>query len=515
MKSAKQSARKKTAGGSRCRWLYGWPLLLPLLTQAAPGLLVHFAGPARFATATPVVSQWLRPDLAVVGSDLLLPEAGLDEQMAQWRQLAGVRLVEVDAPGRFATLDEVAAPDDPLLAQQRWLEIIGARRLWSVGDGRGVTVAVIDSGVDRSHPDLQANLLPGYDFGDFDDDPQDTLGHGTAVTGLLAAAGNNGIGISGLAPAAKILPFKVSASSGPSPNEPRSSAVVAAILRATEARADIINLSLEITEETQAVQQALQAALAQGILVVAAAGNGSGQPVSFPARLPGVLAVANSNDDGTLYRGSNLGPEVALAAPGVLPVTTLMRGQYGARGSGTSYSAPIVAAVLAVLRGANPHWSPGTLLRALQSTAKAVPGQTFGSLQAGAAAVALSPDLLPQASATGANFAGNENLSLAYRLPPTDTPVDVYVAVDTPAGSFVLRPDGGWQTVESGYLPLLTGYRGGERSGSLFGPTGAFPALPLNGLPHGAYRWRVGLVESASQRALGPVVATPMRVGLP
>lgn len=501
-------AMSKQGRKTRRQWRYGWLLLLPLLAQAAPGLLVHFDSPARFAATTPVVSQWLRPDLAVIGSDLLPTGSSLEEQMAQWRQVAGVQLVEVDAPGRFTALDEVSTPNDPWLTRQGWLDVVGARRLWSLGDGQGITVAVIDSGVDLHHPDLQANLLPGYDFGDFDNDPQDTYGHGTAVAGLLAAVGNNGIGVSGLAPATKILPLKVSASSGPFLNEPRSSAIAAAILRATEARVDIINLSLEVTEEILAVQQALQAALAQGIIVVAAAGNG-GQPVSFPARLPGVLAVANSTDSGTLYGGSNLGPEIALAAPGVLPVTTLLGGQYGTRGSGTSYSAPIVAATLAALRSANPHWTKDTLLRGLQSTAKPVPGQAFGSVQAGVAAQALMPDLLPQ----GSSFAGNESLNLAYHLPPTDAPVDIHVLVDTPAGRFVLRPDGSWQAATSGYVPLLRNYQGGARSGTLFGETGAFPALPLTGLPQGDYRWYIGLLDSRSQRLLGPVVTSAMRIG--
>jgi subtilisin family serine protease len=331
------------------------------------------------------------------------------------------------------------------------------------------------------------------------------------VTGLLAAVRGNGIGVSGLAPAVKVMPLKVSASSGPHANDPLSSAIAAAVLQAVAARVDFINLSLEITEETEAVRQALRAALDQGIIVVAAAGNGSGQPVSFPANMPGVIAVANTRDDGSLYVSSNIGPEIALAAPGVAPVSTLLGGGYGVRGSGTSYSSPLVVGALAALRSANPHWSKATLLRTLQGTAKSVPGQAFGSLQAGAAAVALTPDLLPQAS----SFAGTENLSLSYRLPETDASVDVYVVVDTPAGSYALRPDGGWQPVASGYLPVTANYAAGARRGDLFGGREGFPPLSLSGLPHGSYLWRVALVESGTQTLLGPVVSSAMRLGLP
>ena len=200
-----------------CRWV-AWlfiagALLLPPLVYGASSppdsFIVHFERDGRFAAARPRVSHWLRSDVAVVrptARRFTAEGATLEEEMAAWRRLPGVRLVEPDAVGKFDGLVDAGVPNDPLYAKQTWLDLVGARGLWALGMGTGVTVAVVDSGVDLHHPDLQANLIAGYDFADNNATPQDQVGHGTFVAGLLAAVANNGIGVAGLAPGVKIMP---------------------------------------------------------------------------------------------------------------------------------------------------------------------------------------------------------------------------------------------------------------------------------------------------------------------
>lgn len=491
-------------------------LLSPLVHGAASppdGFIVHFERGGRFAGSTPKVSRWLRSNVAMVRSatrHFASGEATLEAEMAVWRRLPGVRLVEPDAVGQFDGLVDAGVPNDPFYAEQTWLDLVGARGLWALGVGSGVTVAVVDSGVDLSHPDLQANLIDGYDFADNSAIPQDRIGHGTTVAGLLGAVASNGIGVTGLAPGIKIMPLKTSPDSGPHAGEPLSSAVAQAIDYAVAHGAGIINLSLTITTETEVVRQAVQEALDKGVIVVAAAGN-EHSAVGFPANMPGVIAVANTQDDGSLHGSSNVGTEIALAAPGVYPKSTLLGGGYGVYGSGigTSYSAPMVAAALAVLHGANPYLPPATLLSLLKSAAAPVPGYSFGVLQAGKTAALLVPDLQPE---QGQAFASG-NLSVAYRLPPTGVALDIYVAVDTPLGSFSLSPDGGWQPVSmAGYIPLASGYATSGTSGILFGSKGIFPAIPLAGLPTGAYNWRIALFDPQRQRLIGPVVSSTLQV---
>lgn len=501
-------------------------ILLLIAGPACADLIVHFHPGGRFADATPPVSRWLRPDVALVKEDAYARAprrnaagAVVDQaaEMSRWRALSGVRLVEEDAIGHFADLPVAAAPNDPLYPQQNWLTQIGATSLWALGTGKGITVAVVDSGSDLSHPDLQANLLPGYNFGDNNANPQDQLGHGTMVSGLVGAVANNSLGVSGVAPGVKLLPLKINAGSGGSF---QSSAVAQAIDYAVANGAQVINLSLTIDSETELVRQAVNRALAANVIVVAAAGNRGGA-VEFPATVSGVVSVANictalistdpkvcANGPDTLYESSNRGAEIAIAAPGVRPMSTLLGGKYGSwgSGSGTSYSAPIISGILAILRSANPHLSGSQLLALLQQTAQPVSGYNFGSVRAGKAAAALVPSLQPSL----AQAKGSDVLSVNFRLPPTGVPVDLYVALTTPQGVFSLRPDGGWQLVDNaGYTPILRNYNASQTvSGALFGSAGsnaAFAALPLAGLPGGSYQWQVAMFDSATFAMIGPI----------
>lgn len=457
----------------------------------------------------------LSADTAVVAVDmpgtatLAERQTRLQQRLEQIRSDARVRYAEPNYGGGFEGL-AAAVPNDPEYPNQWWLPAMGDRAMWAVGAGEDVTVAVIDSGVDRTHPDLVANLLAGYDWGDQDSDPQDVLGHGTRVTGIIAAAQNNGIGVSGLAPKAKILPVKVACNGCPPDMAFTSATLAQAIRYATDMGVQIINLSLTVTDVTQTLRDAVQYALDHGVAVVAAAGNNYGAAVSFPANMAGVIAVAATDEAGALAAYSNLGPEIAVAAPGSALVSTLLGGSYGSAGAGTSFAAPVVSAALADLRSLNPALPVSSYASYLKANTIAISGgsYSFGLLQAGQMGLAMIPALTPDKAVYGQS----DSLALDFRLPPTGGAVDVYVAVQTPVGEFTLHPDGQW-SLAGNYVPLAVSYAGAAAlTGQLFGTSGAFPAIVLTGLPAGTYTWRVALIDQANGRLIGAVNTADMAI---
>jgi serine protease len=299
-----------------------------------------------------------------------------------------------------------------------------AQAAWAKSTGNGVVVAVLDTGVLADHVDLAGQLLSGYDFvletifsndGDGRDaeasDPGDWCGlepsswHGTGVAGIVAATANNGIGMAGLAHGAKVLPVRVLGKCGG-----RDSDIIAGMRWAAGVEVPgmspnpnptrVLNLSLGGGPEecTTAYQDAIAAVTARGAVVVAAAGNSDGGPVGAPANCPGVIAVAGLRHAGTKVGFSDLGPEIAIAAPGgncvnietgqpcLYPILTLSNSGLtvpAAGGSiysdsfnisvGTSFAAPMVAATAALILSARPDLSPAQVKQALQSGARPFP----------------------------------------------------------------------------------------------------------------------------------------------
>lgn len=248
-------------------------------------------------------------------------------------------------------------------AGQPHLELLQAEQLWQVSRGEGVTVAVIDSGVDINQPALQGALLPGYDFINNTFNMTDESGHGTAVAVLIAGRGET----KGLAPAANILPLRVLDKN----DQGSSFDVTRAVLYAADLlddlpnphRADVINLSLGNSSYSAALHTAIQAATDAGITVVAAAGNETGD-LAYPAALPEVIAVGAGEVNQGRWRSapySNRGEGLALLAPlGGLSDTNW--GRYGEAGVtsaslkgtdsfvGTSFAAPQVSGLVALLK---------------------------------------------------------------------------------------------------------------------------------------------------------------------
>jgi len=258
----------------------------------------------------------------------------------------------------------LSEPNDPDYDQQWYLPNIEAPDAWDISLGKDVIIALVDSGVDLDHEDLVDNILPdGWDFGNDDDDPNDEYGHGTQVCGVIAAIQNNNLGISGIAPESKILPLKISES-----GVPIASAVAEAILYASDHGAKIINLSLQLGGDPQVVTDAVDYAVTNGVLLVAAAGQDPGGPVRFPANLENVMAVSAADDTNGLWFNSNYGPEIELTAPGEDIYTTKLGGGH-ITSSGTSLSAPMVSAVAALIISSHPRFSGEQIRERLITTA--------------------------------------------------------------------------------------------------------------------------------------------------
>jgi type VII secretion-associated serine protease mycosin len=239
----------------------------------------------------------------------------------------------------------------------------------TVTRGAGVTVAVIDSGVDADHPDLRGNLLPGVDLVNPDNpDAWAPEPHGTLVAGVLAGHGHGpggGDGVLGLAPDARVFPVRVSTGDDDQPVRGR---IADGVREAVAGGARVISISLS-ADRTEVDERAVEAARRADVVVVAAAGNRpDAQGVSFPAALPTVVAVGAVDRDGNRADFSVTGPELALTAPGDEIVTTGPGDEYVVA-SGTSLAAPVVAGTAVLVRAAFPDLTADQVIHRLVSTA--------------------------------------------------------------------------------------------------------------------------------------------------
>jgi type VII secretion-associated serine protease mycosin len=274
---------------------------------------------------------------------------------------------------------EAAAVYAPLPWPQRWFQ---PDRVWPLSRGAGVTVAVVDSGVDGRHPQLgggrvQAGFdaLAGGPGGDGDCD-----GHGTAVASIIASAKVQNIGFAGLAPGAVVLPVRV-ADTGV--NERRNEVSVADMAEALTWAADngarVINVSVYFTADHAPLRTAVEYAQQKGALVVAAVGNhhderGTGPDATpYPAAYPGVVGVGAINEDGGRLPESYVGPHVDVVAPGGRVVAAARAGGHS-EVSGTSFAAPFVSATAALLIAADGTLTADRVRERLIATADPPPG---------------------------------------------------------------------------------------------------------------------------------------------
>lgn len=305
-----------------------------------------------------------------------------------------------------------ATTNDPLVASgQAWgLQQLRAIPSWKASRGDGALVAIVDSGVTLSNPDIAGNLwtnireiagngadddnngfvddVAGADWIDRDGDPTDRAGHGTHVAGTIAATADNGIGSAGVAPGAKVMPLRFLDSRGAG----NVGDAIAAIEYAVAAGADVINASWGGPDYSPPLQAAIQRAGQAGVVVVAAAGNdgenNDGTPV-YPASfdLPNLISVAATDQADRLANFSNYGKNnVDIGAPGVEVVATVGDG-FGYM-NGTSMAAPHVAGIAALLRGVNKGLAADGVVGAIKAGARRT-GTLSGRVASGGVADAI------------------------------------------------------------------------------------------------------------------------------
>jgi subtilisin family serine protease len=254
--------------------------------------------------------------------------------------------VPVQLPPRAAAAGK-GAPKPPAAPSQStpWgVARVGAPAAWSISRGAGAAVAVVDTGIDETHPDLSGRVLLGPNFNNARKSSRDDNGHGSHVAGTIGA-GDNGLGVVGVAPSCTLVAVKVLDRNGSG----WLSDVVAGIDWAAANGAAVINLSLGSSADLQALKDSVDAAAAAGVVVCAAAGNDGTDAPLYPAAYPSVLSVAATDAADAPAWFSSFGSTVDLAGPGVDVPSTYKDGGYATL-SGTSMATPHVAGTAALLR---------------------------------------------------------------------------------------------------------------------------------------------------------------------
>ncbi len=308
-----------------------------------------------------------RKEAVDVVSDQLDESSTVDVEMAKPVSIAAKRTKRVN---------------DRYRKKQWALTRFDAERAWRKSKGKGVKVAVIDTGVTANHPDLRGRVLKGRDFVSGGRNANDRNGHGTHVAGIIAAKANNKRGIAGLAPNARILPVRVLDAAG----NGNTGTVAQGIIYSVRKGADIINLSLAAFEPDGATRSAVAYAVRKGVVVVAAAGNAglpcgvAGVPKTYPAAYPGVLGVGAIDKRGRVPGFSNCGSYVDVVAPGASILSTMTKrshrslpcytGSSYCTLSGTSMAAPYVAASAALLMSRKKKMRASSVRKIITRTAK-------------------------------------------------------------------------------------------------------------------------------------------------
>ncbi|MEV3855743.1 type VII secretion-associated serine protease mycosin [Streptomyces sp. NPDC050095] len=324
-------------------------------------------------------------------------------------------LAACTAAASLALLPSAAAHADSVRAQQWGLAAIHTQEAWRTTKGKGITVAVLDTGVDDRHRDLKGNILPGKDLIGFGAQRGDAswAHHGTAIAGIIAGHGHGtggADGVIGIAPEARILPVRVILEDGDparaKARETRGNALADGIRWAADHGADVINLSLGDDSPTAHAEasedEAVQYALKKGVSVVASAGNGGkkGDHISYPAAYPGVITATAVDANGSRSYFSTRRWYATVAAPGRGIVTPDPDGTYYSAW-GTSAASAFVSGAVALVRAAHPGLSPAQIKQLLEQTAQDPPAgghddsRGYGLVDP-AAAIEAAKDLKPQ-----------------------------------------------------------------------------------------------------------------------
>ncbi|MFD4499801.1 S8 family serine peptidase [Streptomyces sp. NPDC058486] len=257
-------------------------------------------------------------------------------------------------------------------SQQWYLDAMKAEEIWKKATGKGITVAVIDSGVDPDRPSLKGKVLKGWDAAEAKGDETDDYdGHGTTIAELIVGSGAQG-GLRGLAPDAKVIPYRVSNTELQNEQTVNAFDMSEAIKAAADSPAQIINISMASDYYSEEGRAAIQYALQKGKLVFAGAGNNAakGNKEQYPASYPETIAVAATDRDGSVADYSQHGEAIDIAAPGTdIPVYCDKSLTKYCPSYGTSFSTAIASASAAVIWSAHPDWTGNQVLRVMFDSA--------------------------------------------------------------------------------------------------------------------------------------------------
>jgi subtilisin family serine protease len=331
---------------------------------------------AEVKTAVEDAGATVEKSIGAIGTKVLeVPTGQVEEAIDSLEDSPAIEYVERDV-----VLEATATVPNDTLWQEQWgPRRVRAPRAWDATKGSSsVVVAVVDTGVDYGHPDLQGLFVPGYDFVNLDADPRDDQGHGTAVAGVIAARTQNHLGQAGMCWRCSVMPVKVLDRTGSGP----TSTIAAGIVWAVTHGARVINLSLGGAGTTQVLQDAVLFAATKGVVVVAAAGNSGSSTKFYPAAYADALSVAATTSSDNLYDWSNRGLDwVQVAAPGC-NVAPVRGGGYGTF-CGTSSATPIVSGIAALALSLDPGLEKDALEQALRRTARhGIGGVEYGRVNA-------------------------------------------------------------------------------------------------------------------------------------
>ncbi|MFC5403021.1 S8 family peptidase [Cohnella soli] len=258
-------------------------------------------------------------------------------------------------------------PNDTFYSQYQWnLPEIATVNGWNVTMGsKDIVVAVLDTGVQADHPDLKGRIVKGVNIVDPSAQPDDDVGHGTHVAGIIAAEINNNEGVAGMTWYTKIMPVKVLDSSGAG----STYSVAEGIIWATDHGAHVINMSLGNYAGAEFLHDALKYAYERGVVIVAASGNDNTDRPGYPAAYPEVIGVSATDADETRAEYSNYGDYISVAAPGTSIPSTYPGSRYASL-SGTSMASPHVAALASLVKSAKPSLTNVQIADLLRETAK-------------------------------------------------------------------------------------------------------------------------------------------------
>ena len=277
-------------------------------------------------------------------------------------------MIEYIEPNGKFTLFNV--PNDPYYTQAQWnLQMINAPYIWESGCfGQNIKIAVIDTGV-NPHDALKGSIMEGYNYINSTTNVTDDIGHGTFVSGIIAAKSNNSYGVAGLSHHAKIVPLKIFSKSGGGDAE----IIVQAIRDAVDKYGcKIINMSFGGEKNSLTIKNEIDRAVSKGVIVVAACGNNSGNVINYPASYDNVISVSSVDRNKILAETSTYNKYVDVTAPGEEVVSVLYKDNKSTLGSssGTSFAAPHVSALAALCLNINPQMNAFEFMEILKHTSE-------------------------------------------------------------------------------------------------------------------------------------------------